>query len=141
MVANSSVGRGITPHNITVHENVVEQLGRGCHYLTLSASNRITTHSVSTELQVCLLGPVEGLQASVMAEEGQCPDSSDLIISVSLERGAPVQLLFSLSGANDKLSESRDMNGSLQGYTFSSPIEGTQSLSCTTMSRKFKCNR
>lgn len=126
MVANSSVDRGITPHNITLSSSVVEQLGRGCHNLTVAASNGVKAQTVSTDLELCLLEPVDGLQASVMSEEGECPDSTDIIIGVSLERGAPVQLLFNLTGAGDAVSETRDMlNGSVQAYTFSSPIEGT----------------
>lgn len=126
--------RGIEPHNITLGTSVVEKLGRGCHNLTLTASNRVTGRTVSSDLVLCLLEPVEGLQASVMAEEDKCPDSTDLIIGVSLERGTPVELLFTLSGARDTLSETRDMlNGSLQAYTFSSPLEGTYSLSRTVI--------
>lgn len=125
MVANSSVDRGITPHNITLNARVVEKLGHGCHNLTLTASNRVTAHTVSTDLELCLLEPVEGLRASVMAEADECPDSTDLIIGVSLERGAPVELLFTLTGEGDTLSQTRDLlNGSLQAYTFSNPLEG-----------------
>ncbi|XP_051235467.1 polycystic kidney disease protein 1-like 2 isoform X2 [Dicentrarchus labrax] len=125
VLANLSVDTGITPHNITLSASVVEKVGHGCHNLTLTASNRVTAHPVSTDLELCLREPIEGLQASVIAEEGQCPDSADLIIGVSLERGAPVELLFTLTGARDTLSETRDMlNGSLQAYTFSSPLEG-----------------
>uniref|UniRef100_A0A3B4T4Z1 Polycystic kidney disease protein 1-like 2 n=1 Tax=Seriola dumerili TaxID=41447 RepID=A0A3B4T4Z1_SERDU len=115
LLANSSVDRGITPHNITLNSSVAEELGHGCHNLTLAASNRVTAHTVSIDLELCLLEPVEGLQASVMSEEGECPDSTDIIIDVSLERGAPVQLLFNLTGARDTLSETRDMlNSNLQ---------------------------
>ncbi|XP_039983123.1 polycystic kidney disease protein 1-like 2 [Xiphias gladius] len=125
LVANSSVDRGITPHNITLNSRVAEKLGHGCHNLTLAASNRVTARTVTIDLELCLLEPVEGLQASVMSEEGKCPDSTDIIIGVFLERGAPVQLLFNLTGARETLSETRDMlNGSLQAYTFSSPFEG-----------------
>lgn len=125
---------GTKPHNITLSASVVERLGHGCHNLTLTASNRVTARSVSTGLELCLLEPVEGLQASVVAEEDECPDSTDLVIGVSLERGAPVELLFTLTGARDNLSESRDMlNDSLQAYTFSSPLEGTYSLSRTVI--------
>ncbi|KAM4630467.1 polycystin-1-like protein 2 [Polymixia lowei] len=125
LVANVSVDRGIIPKNITVNAEVAKQLGPGCHNLTLHASNGVTTPGVSTELHVCLVEPVEGLQASVLAEEGRCPDSPDLIINVSLERGTPVQLHFSLTGDNDTLTETRDMlNGSSQAYNFSPPIEG-----------------
>ncbi|XP_076592785.1 polycystin-1-like protein 2 [Chaetodon auriga] len=125
LIANSSMERGITPHNITLSAGVVEKLGHGCHNLTLAASNGVTAHTVSTGLELCLLEPVQGLQASVIAEEDDCPNSTDLIIGVSLERGAPVELLFTLTGASDSLSETRGMlNGSLQVYTFSSPLEG-----------------
>lgn len=118
--------RGITPHNITLNASVVEKLGDGCRNVTLAASNRVTTHSASANLELCLLQPVEGLQASVIAQEDVCPDSSDLIVGVSVERGAPVELLFTLTGAEDTLSESRGLLGdSSQMYTFSSPLEGT----------------
>ncbi|XP_070762062.1 polycystin-1-like protein 2 [Enoplosus armatus] len=125
LLATLSVDRGITPHNITLNVSVAEKLGHGCHNLTLTASNGVTARTVSTDLELCLLEPIEGLQASVIAEDDECPDSTDLVIGVSLERGAPVELLFTLTGARDAISESRDMlNGSLQAYTFSSPLEG-----------------
>ncbi|XP_019954244.2 polycystin-1-like protein 2 isoform X2 [Paralichthys olivaceus] len=125
VVTSTSVDRGIEPHNITLNSSVSETLGHGCHNLTLAASNKVTARAVSTDLELCLLEPVEGLQASVMSEDSECPDSSDVIFRVSLERGAPVQLFFNLTGARDTLSETRDMlNGSLQDYSFSSPLEG-----------------
>nr|XP_046201462.1 polycystic kidney disease protein 1-like 2 [Oncorhynchus gorbuscha] len=124
LVANSSAVRGIVPHNITVGPEVEQQLGSGCHQLTLHASNGVSVLGMSTELQVCLLEPVEGLLGSVMAEEGECPDS-DLYVSVSLDRGSPVQLLFQVSGANDSISETRDMqNSSMQVYNISTTIQG-----------------
>lgn len=127
LVVNSSVDRGITPHNITLNVSAIEKLGHGCHNLTLSASNRVTAHPVSSGLELCLLEPVEGLQASVeVAEESECPDITDLVIGVSLERGAPAKLLFTLIGRRDNMSETRDiLNGSIQTYMFSSPLEGT----------------
>ncbi|XP_069030569.1 polycystin-1-like protein 2 [Embiotoca jacksoni] len=126
LVANLSVEKGITPHNITLNASVVEKLGHGCHNVTLAASNKVTAQSVSSDLELCLLEPVGGLQASVIAEEDECPDSSDLIIGVSLERGAPVELFFTFSGAKDTLTVTRDMlDDSLQHYTFSSPLEGS----------------
>ncbi|XP_076743594.1 polycystin-1-like protein 2 [Maylandia zebra] len=126
LVANQSVGSGKMPHNITLNASMVEKLGHGCHNFTLAASNRVTTRTVSAHLELCLLHPVEGLQASVIAEEDVCPDSADLIINISLERGAPVELLFTLTGAEDTLSESRDMLADgLQTYTFSSPLKGS----------------
>ncbi|XP_029979509.1 polycystic kidney disease protein 1-like 2 [Sphaeramia orbicularis] len=133
-MVNSSVDRGNMPHNITLSSAAVEKLGRGCHNLTLSASNKITPHTVSANLELCLLEPMEGLQASVAAEEGECPDSTDLTISVSLEQGAPVQLLFSLTGDKDTISEHRNMlNGSQQSFTFSSPLEGSLKVNVQAM--------
>ncbi|XP_022621079.1 polycystic kidney disease protein 1-like 2 [Seriola dumerili] len=92
LLANSSVDRGITPHNITLNSSVAEELGHGCHNLTLAASNRVTAHTVSIDLELCLLEPVEGLQASVMSEEGECPDSTDIIIDVSCDNCTSVNL-------------------------------------------------
>ncbi|KAK5620417.1 hypothetical protein CRENBAI_024454 [Crenichthys baileyi] len=124
-IANSSVDSGITPHNITLEDTVVQSLKHGCNNLTLAASNGVTHHPVSTDLLLCLLEPVVGLQAFVMAEGDACPDSPDLTIGVSLERGAPVELLFNLTGFRDALTETRNMlNNSLHTYTFSYPLEG-----------------
>lgn len=52
LVSNSSVVRGIVPQNVTVSSEWVEQLGLGCHRLTLYASNMVTFPGVSTDLQV-----------------------------------------------------------------------------------------
>ncbi|XP_067104833.1 polycystin-1-like protein 2 [Osmerus mordax] len=125
LVSHSSVVRGIIPHNITVGPEVQEQLGSGCHQLSLKAFNGVTTPGVSTELQVCLLEPVRGLQASLLLEEGQCPDSH-LPISVFLEHGAPAQLLFSVTGDNKTFSETRHMhNSSLQVYNITPTVQGS----------------
>lgn len=126
LVVNSSADRGLTPRNLTLSVSVIKQLGPGCHNLTLSASNRVSAHPASSGLELCLLEPVEGLQAWVeWAEDGDCPDLTDLVIGVSLERGSPVKLLFTLSARDDALSENRDMfNGSTQTFMFSSPLEG-----------------
>lgn len=130
MVVNSSADRGLTLHNLTLDVSVIAQLGPGCHNLTLSATNRVSAHPVSSGLELCLLEPVEGLQAWVeWAEEGDCPDLTDMVISVSLERGVQIKLLFTLTARGDTLSENRDMfNSSVQTFTFSSPLEGANWL-------------
>lgn len=130
LVVNSSADRGLTPHNLTLNASVIGQLGPGCHNLTLSASNRVSAHPVSSGLELCLLEPVEGLQAWVeWAEDADCPDLTDLVIGVSFERGVQVKLLFTLTARGDALSENRDMfNGSVQTFTFSSPLEGANRL-------------
>ncbi|XP_036066155.1 polycystic kidney disease protein 1-like 2 [Oryzias melastigma] len=125
VIANLSVDNGIAPTNVTLNASVVQSLGQGCHNLSVAASNRVTSRTAPSGLVLCLLEPVEGLQASLITGAGVCPDSSDLIISVSLEQGTPVELLFNFSGAADTLSEMRHMlNKSGQMYTFSNPLEG-----------------
>ncbi|XP_071754722.2 polycystin-1-like protein 2 [Centroberyx gerrardi] len=125
LLSNSSVVRGIIPNNITVSPETVEQLGLGCHQLTLHASNMVTFPGVSTGLQVCVLEEVAGLQASVVAEEGDCPQSPDLNVGVSLERGVPVLLLFSLTGDSSCFSETREMlqNTQKEIYHIRNPIQ------------------
>ncbi|KAK7913117.1 hypothetical protein WMY93_013328 [Mugilogobius chulae] len=121
LLTNSSVDSGSAPYNITIDISSVEQLGQGCHNLTISASNKISATTVFTNLELCLLQPIEGLQAFVKAEEGMCPDTYELIINVSLEQGAPVRLLFTLTGAQDTISESRTC--SMEVYKpFPSPL-------------------
>ncbi|XP_029000907.1 polycystic kidney disease protein 1-like 2 isoform X2 [Betta splendens] len=129
-VANSSVDTGVTPHNITLSKGAVEKLGHGCHNLTVLASNAVTASAASADLQLCLQDPVEGLRASLVWEEGTCPDSAHLAVGVSLERGTGVRLLFNLTGAAGSLSDTRELlNHSLQSYTFSSPLEGLVKVS------------
>uniref|UniRef100_A0A8C7X7D8 Polycystic kidney disease 1 like 2a n=1 Tax=Oryzias sinensis TaxID=183150 RepID=A0A8C7X7D8_9TELE len=125
VIANLSVDNGIAPTNATLNASVVQRLGQGCHNLSVTASNRVSSRTASSGLVLCLLEPVEGLQASLITEEELCPDSTDLIISVSLEQGTPVELSFNFSGTADTLTEMRHMfNKSGQMYTFSNPLEG-----------------
>ncbi|KAF7660845.1 hypothetical protein LDENG_00274440 [Lucifuga dentata] len=105
---------------------MVEQLGLGCHQLIIYASNKVTFSDVSTNLQVCVLEEVAGLQASVVAED-DCGHSPVLNVSVSLQRGAPVQLLFFLTGDNSSISESREMlqNKRKEIHHIRNPIKGS----------------
>lgn len=52
LLAGLSVVRGNIPQNITVTPQMVEQLGPGCHQLTIYASNMVTFPEMSTNLQV-----------------------------------------------------------------------------------------
>ena len=60
--------------------------------------------------QVCVLEKVSGLQAFVVTEQDDCLDSTDITVSVSLERGAPVLLLFTFTGDDNSFTETRKMN-------------------------------
>ncbi|XP_058257289.1 polycystin-1-like protein 2 [Hemibagrus wyckioides] len=123
-LVQSSEVRGIVPHNITIPQEALQMLGLGCHQLILLASNEVTAPDVSVPLELCLMEPVNGLQASVAPEQGLCSDSA-LYVNVSLDHGAPVEVLFLVSGDNDSFSEThRMLNGSLQTFRVSSKIEG-----------------
>lgn len=67
---------------------------------------------------------VEGLQASVAPELDLCSDPA-LYVNVSLDHGAPVEVVFLVSGDNDSFSETHQMlNGSLQMFRISSKVKG-----------------
>lgn len=90
----------------------------------LLASNEVTAPDVSATLELCLVEPVDGLQASVAPEQDTCSDSA-LYVNVSLDHGAPVEVLFLVSGNNTSYSETHQMlNGSLQMFRVPSKIEG-----------------
>ncbi|XP_062287305.1 polycystin-1-like protein 2 [Scomber scombrus] len=123
LLSSVSVAKGISPRNITVTQGIVKQLGTGCHQLILYASNMVTYPEVSTELQVCVLEDVAGLQASLLADRGDCLDSSDITVGVSLERGAPVLLFFLLTSDSSSFSETREMNTRNDMFHIERPIQ------------------
>ncbi|XP_060740105.1 polycystin-1-like protein 2 [Tachysurus vachellii] len=115
-LVRSSEVRGIVPHNITITQETLQLLGLGCHQLSLLASNGVTAPDVSVPLELCLVEPVDGLKASVAPEQDLCSDSA-LYVNVSLDHGAPVELLFLVTADNDSFSEiHRMLNGSLQMF-------------------------
>ncbi|XP_026000938.1 polycystic kidney disease protein 1-like 2 isoform X3 [Astatotilapia calliptera] len=120
-----SVVRGTEPQNVTVTSEIVTQLGSGCHHLTLYASNTVTFLEVSKDLQVCVLEKIVGLQASVLTAGDECLDSPFIIFDVSLVRGEPVMLLFSLSGNNGLFTETRQMNTRKEMFETENPIQGS----------------
>ncbi|KAM3607032.1 uncharacterized protein V6R79_000867 [Siganus canaliculatus] len=124
-LASLSVVRGNVPQNITVTAEMVERLEPGCHQLTLSASNKVTLPEVSAHLQMCVREEVAGLRASVLTESIDCRDSPGFTVAVSLQRGAPVTLLFSLSGGNSSVSETRKMNTRREIFHIQHPVKGS----------------
>ncbi|XP_073691874.1 polycystin-1-like protein 2 [Garra rufa] len=123
-LASTSTIRGIVPHNITISPEVQQQLGPGCHQLTVVALNGVTAVDRSTILELCLLEPVEGLTVDVEPEHEQCPPHA-LYVNVSLAQGAPMQLHFLVSGANHTFSEKHEMlQGSPQVFLISNTIQG-----------------
>ncbi|KAL4613536.1 polycystic kidney disease protein 1-like 2 [Arapaima gigas] len=124
ILATATASRGIVPHNITVGSQAQQQLGAGCHQVALLASNDVTATAVSRTLQLCLLEPVGGLWASVEPGGRPCLNP-ELRVSVSLSRGAPVQLHFLVSGNEKSFSDTKEMrSGSLQVFSIRAPFEG-----------------
>uniref|UniRef100_A0A668RUR5 Polycystic kidney disease 1 like 2a n=1 Tax=Oreochromis aureus TaxID=47969 RepID=A0A668RUR5_OREAU len=121
-----SVIRGTEPQNITVTSEMVTHLGSGCHHLTLYASNTVTFLEVSKDLQVCVLEKIVGLQASVLTASDECLDSPFITFGVSLVRGEPVLLLFSLTGDNGLFTETRKMNTKKEMFHIKRPVQGEQ---------------
>ncbi|RXN17626.1 polycystic kidney disease 1-like 2 [Labeo rohita] len=123
-LASTSTIRGIIPHNITISPEVQQQLGPGCHQLTVVALNGVTAVDRSTVMELCLVEPVEGLTVDVEPEHEQCPVHA-LYVNVSLAQGAPVQLHFLVSGPNHTFSEMHEMlHGSPQVFVISNTIKG-----------------
>ncbi|XP_078118997.1 polycystin-1-like protein 2 [Sander vitreus] len=125
LLSNISVFRGNVPQNITVAPEMMKQLKPGCHQLTLYASNTVTFPEMSADLQMCVLEKVARLQASVLTERDDCLDSPDITLGVTLERGAPVLLLFSLTGDNSSYSETREMNTSKDIFHIGHQVQGS----------------
>lgn len=125
VMASSSAAMGIFPHNITLGPEVINASGPGCHLLNLLATNNVTAADAITELEVCVLEPVHGLQAAVSTQAGLCPEAY-VHVTVSLDQGAPAQLLFQISGGdNDTVQEEREVyNGGLQVFNISTKIKG-----------------
>uniref|UniRef100_A0AAQ6AF67 Polycystic kidney disease 1 like 2a n=1 Tax=Amphiprion ocellaris TaxID=80972 RepID=A0AAQ6AF67_AMPOC len=123
LLSGLSVVRGKVPQNITVTPGMMQHLGPGCHRLTLYASNMVTFPHVSRDLQVCILEKVARLHASILTERDDCSDSPDITLGVSLERGTPVLLLFSLTGDNSSFSETREMNTRKGIFLIEHPIQ------------------
>ncbi|KPP68254.1 hypothetical protein Z043_113086, partial [Scleropages formosus] len=117
VLAMATATRGIIPCNITLSPEAQQQLGAGCHQVALLASNNVMANAVSKTMQLCLLEPVEGLWASV--EPGRKPClNPELQVSVSLDRGTPVQLQFQISGNKESFLEMKEMtSGSLQVFS------------------------
>ncbi|XP_051994643.1 polycystic kidney disease protein 1-like 2 [Xyrauchen texanus] len=123
-LASLSAIKGTIPHNITLSPEVQQQLGPGCHQLTIVALNGVTTIDQSTSLELCFLEPVEGLTVEVEPVHELCPVQA-LYVNVSLARGAPVQLHFFISGVNHTFSEMHEMLHSPQIFLISNTIQGT----------------
>ncbi|KAM4731296.1 polycystin-1-like protein 2 [Anableps anableps] len=120
--------QGNVSQNITLSPETVKQLGPGCHKLTLHASNSVTFPEASSDLQVCVLEELAGLQASLLKETDDCFGSACITLEVSLDRGQPVLLLISLTGDNGTFSDTREMNTSRDIFQISHQIQVNDKL-------------
>ncbi|XP_073715516.1 polycystin-1-like protein 2 [Misgurnus anguillicaudatus] len=124
-LASTSAIKGLVPHNITLSPEVQQQMGPGCHQVTIVALNNVTSTNQSTNLKLCLFEPVEDLRVVMDPEHDQCPAHA-LHVNVSLTRGPPVLLHFLVSTTNHTFSERHEMQyrGS-EVFRISNTIQGT----------------
>ncbi|XP_028812925.1 polycystic kidney disease protein 1-like 2 [Denticeps clupeoides] len=123
VLATGSTLEGVAAQNITLGLETMQLFSQGYHQFTILASNGVTTADVSLVLNVFLMEPVGGLEAFFVSQQDHCP--SDLHIIVSLEHGAPAQLLFYVSGTNNSFSETKMMTEDhVKVFNISPKIQG-----------------
>ncbi|KAF6734272.1 Polycystic kidney disease protein 1-like 2 [Oryzias melastigma] len=123
-LAGLSVLQGNVPKNITVTAETAQQLGSGCHRLTIYASNTVTTSEVSSDLQVCVLEKISGLQASILEDTVERFGAHRVAVKVSLKHGAPAHLSFLMNGEHSSLFETREMDLKTGTYFVQCPAKG-----------------
>ncbi|TRY93276.1 hypothetical protein DNTS_021652, partial [Danionella cerebrum] len=109
VLASVSATSATEPHNISVSPDAQQQLGPGCHRLTLKALNGVTRIDIFSFLELCLLEPVEGLAALMELQDDSCL-ISNISVNVSLAHGAPVKLRFLVTGESQFFSETQELN-------------------------------
>lgn len=88
------------------------------------------------ELQVCILEKISRLQATILKENNDCSGSPCITLGVSLDRGEPVQLHFTLTGDRGSFYETRKMNRRREIFHIRHPLQG---ISWITNTENFKC--
>lgn len=83
------------------------------------------TEQILYMLQVCVLEKLDGLQATLLKEAKDCFGSTCITLGVSLNRGEPALLFFSLTGKNGTFSETKEMKRRGEVFQFGCPLEGT----------------
>ena len=84
-----------------------------------------------------MLEEVSGLQASELAKD-ESPDSTNVTVGVSLERGVPVLLLFTVNRLNSSFFEMREMSSRKNIFHIGHQIRGKvtkkqQTCACATV--------
>lgn len=82
---------------------------------------------------MCVVEEVAGLQAHMLMKKGKCLDVGDVSVGVSLEQGAPVLLLFSVTGYNVTFYKTIEMNTKKGVFHIELPIQGMKLYSKTGM--------
>ncbi|XP_078524933.1 polycystin-1-like protein 2 [Lissotriton helveticus] len=120
----SSEMYGITPHNLTLDRASQQLIGPGTHQLKIIATSNTTASETSKNITVHLVEPVTGLQASLNSSTVE--SGTDLLINVSIEQGAPIELKFEITGINGTFHHSKDgRKGQPQIYHIPVASEGT----------------
>ncbi|KAJ1082482.1 hypothetical protein NDU88_002649 [Pleurodeles waltl] len=119
----SSEKYGITPHNLTLDRASQQLIGPGTHQLKIIATSNTTISETSQNITVHLVEPVIGLEASLNSPTVK--SGADLLINVSIEQGAPIDLKFEITGINGTFHHPKDgQRGKPQLYRIPVTSEG-----------------
>ncbi|XP_078005280.1 polycystin-1-like protein 2 [Phascolarctos cinereus] len=126
-LAESSVQKGVIPHNLTLVSTVPALLQPGVHHLEIRAVSNTTASKLSKNLTVHIIEPLSGLQAFWVSDHLEL--GQDLLINVSVAKGSPEELTFEVTGANGNFSYVRECLGKeYRVYSIPVPAKGNVCL-------------
>ncbi|XP_051829552.1 polycystic kidney disease protein 1-like 2 [Antechinus flavipes] len=123
-LTESSIQKGVIPHNLTLVSAGQPLLQPGVHHLKIQAVSNTTTSKLSRDLIVHIVEPLSGLQAFWISDHLEL--GQDLLINVSMAQGSPEELLFEVTGATGNFSYVREYLGKESRiYSIPIPAKGT----------------
>uniref|UniRef100_G3VUE5 Polycystic kidney disease protein 1-like 2 n=1 Tax=Sarcophilus harrisii TaxID=9305 RepID=G3VUE5_SARHA len=123
-LTESSIQKGVIPHNLTLVSAGQPLLQPGVHHLKIQAVSNTTTSKLSKDLIVHIVEPLSGLQAFWISDHLEL--GQDLLINVSVAQGSPEELIFEVTGATGNFSYVRECLGKESRiYSIPIPAKGT----------------